>query len=41
MISKKEIDQLLKQKFIYKKRETGEIDRIPIEDLTIKKCTII
>ena len=41
MISKKEIDQLLKQKFIYKKRESGEIEKIPTEDLTIKKCTII
>lgn len=41
MISKKEMEQLLNQKFIYKKRESGEIEKIPTEDLTIKKCTII
>lgn len=41
MISEEEINKLLSQKFIYKKLESGKIEKIPIEDLSIKKCTII
>lgn len=41
MISKEDVDKLLCSKFIYKRIETGKIDKISVNDIVIKKCTII
>ena len=41
MISKDEVDKLVKQKSIYKITDNGDMEKIPVQNLSIKKCTII
>lgn len=41
MISEDEIDKIKNSNFIFKKQRSGKIEKIPIDDIKIKKCIIL
>ena len=41
MISEKDIEKIKNSNFIFKKQDSGQIEKIPIDKVKIKKCIIL